>query len=72
MHCETLVEDAQRKGKNVTLKIYEGAYHGWDGDWSGNWYNPVRKRWERLQADATIAAQSQQEIVTFLKPALGL
>ena len=70
VQCETLVENARSKGREARLKVFEGGYHGWDGDFSGIWYHRALNTSYTLQADDRITELSRQEALSFLKPLL--
>jgi len=70
--CEVLAERAGGRGAAVTLKVYEGAWHGWDGDYSGDFNHRALNRTYRLQPDAAVTAMSQADVMAFLQPLLKL
>lgn len=70
VQCEALVENARNKGRSVELKIFEGGYHGWDGDYSGIWYHRALNASYTLHADNRITELSRQEAMHFLNPLL--
>lgn len=70
VQCEALVENARSKGRAVQLKVFEGGYHGWDGDFSGLWYHRALNTSYTLQVDTRITELSRQEAMRFLTPLL--
>lgn len=70
--CEVLAERAGGRGAAVTLKVYDGAWHGWDGDYSGDFNHRALNRTYRLQPDAAVTAMSQADVMAFLQPLLKL
>lgn len=69
-HCETLVENARNRGRDAQLKIFEGGYHGWDGDFSGTWHHRALNTSYTLQTDTRITELSRLEAMRFLLPLL--
>jgi dienelactone hydrolase len=69
--CEILADRIRERSGNVTLKTYQGAYHGWDGDYTMDYFQPSLNRSYRIQADASITAQSRMDVIEFLKPLIG-
>lgn len=70
IQCESLVDNARQKGRQAQLQVFEGAYHGWDGDYSGIWYHPALNTSYTMQSDRRISELSQQEALRFLTPLL--
>lgn len=70
IQCETLVENARSKGRKAQLTIFEGGYHGWDGDFSGTWYHRALNTSYTLQTDSRITELSRLEAMRFLTPLL--
>ena len=70
--CERLVEVARDLGRDITLNVYDGAHHGWDGDFSGVWFHAAINRSYAMYADASTTAQSQKDVLAFLRKALKL
>lgn len=70
--CERLAKRAAARGRAVRFKAYEGAYHGWDGSYIGEVrYSYVQLAY-RIQADATVARASMQDVLAFLRAAMKL
>lgn len=72
VQCETLQQDGTAKGRSVTLKIYEGAQHGWDGDYTGVWYHRALNTSYRMRVDRALTERSQQDVLEFLRGPLRL
>lgn len=70
--CEILAERAADRGSKITVKVYEGGHHGWDGDWSGDFNHRALKVTYRIQADTGITTRSERDVMTFLRPLLGI
>lgn len=70
-HCQRLAEIARGYGLDVRVSVYEGAAHGWDGDFSGTWYHPAVGRSYTMVANRRLTELSQQEVLRFLATALG-
>lgn len=70
--CEFLVDSARQAGRQVELKVYEGAHHAWDGDYAGSIYHPAINRTYRLQPDRQVTAQSREDVLRFLKDAFRM
>lgn len=69
--CVAEVDMAKKQdNRDVNLKIYEGAYHGWDGDYSGIWYHPALKKSFEFREDAEVTKQSRQDVLEFLNMVL--
>lgn len=64
--CQSLVNAASTRGRTIELKVYAGAYHGWDGNWSGTWYHRALGHSYQIRADETVTARSQQDVMDFL------
>lgn len=64
--CQALAERAREKGAKFTLKVYPGAYHAWDGRLSKNYYHRAIRRTYRIEANATVTAQSRADVAAFL------
>lgn len=71
VQCELLADRIRERGGQVKVKVYEGAYHGWDGDYTGDYFQPSIKRTYRLQADLNITQQSRLDVIEFLRPLIG-
>lgn len=72
VQCETLRDDGLAKGRSVTLKVYEGAQHGWDGDYSGIWFHRALNTSYRMRVDRALTDRSQRDVLDFLKGPLKL
>lgn len=72
VQCETLQADGVAKGRSVTLKIYDGAQHGWDGDYTGVWFHKALNTSYRLRVDRDLTRRSQSDTLDFLKAPLKL
>lgn len=72
VQCETLQADGLQKGRSVSLRVYEGAQHGWDGDFTGVWFHRALNTSYRLRADENLTRRSQREVLDFLKAPLKL
>jgi len=64
--CKNLQAAGQAKGRTVELKVYDGAYHAWDGDWSGNWYHNAIKRTVEIRANPQIRKASEADVMDFI------
>lgn len=69
--CELLADRAHERNSSIQIKVYKGAYHGWDGDYTGDYLQPSIKRTYRLQVDAHTTQQSQADVLEFLRPLIG-
>jgi dienelactone hydrolase len=72
VQCEILQADGIAKGRSVTLRIYEGAQHGWDGDYTGVWFHNALNTSYRLRVDIGLTERSQSDVLEFLKFPLKL
>jgi dienelactone hydrolase len=70
--CEVLAERARDAGRDVTLKIYENACHGWDGDVNMVWNHPAAHRSYTMCTNEQVTQQSRQDVLAFLKRAFKL
>ena len=70
--CERLVADARAAGRDATLIVYEGAYHGWDGDFGGVWFHRAINRSYAMYPDQSTTQKSRTDVLAFLKKALKL
>jgi len=71
VQCELLAERARERGSQVTVIVYPGAYHGWDGDYTGDYFQLSIQRTYRLQVDESVTQRSRLDVIEFLKPLLG-
>lgn len=69
--CEILAERAREKQAQLTLKVYPGAYHAWDGQVSTDFYHRALRRTYRLEANAAVTAQSRADAAAFLRASFG-
>jgi dienelactone hydrolase len=69
--CQQVVDQIRSKGPDASVKIYQGAYHGWDGDTTGVWYHRAINRSYEMRADLAVTRQSRQDVLEFLKRALN-
>ncbi|HEX7054949.1 MAG TPA: dienelactone hydrolase family protein [Burkholderiales bacterium] len=68
--CQAAVRKAAEGGRQATFKAYPGAYHGWDGSYTGAvsyTYTPLEYR---IQADAGVTRQSMEDVLAFLRRAM--
>lgn len=72
VQCETLQRDGVAQGRSVTLKVYEGAQHAWDGDYSGVWFHRALNASYRMRADRALTERSQRDVLEFLRGPLKL
>jgi dienelactone hydrolase len=70
--CERLMAYARAAGRDATLIVYKGAYHGWDGDFSGVWFHRAIKRSYAMYPDQSTTEKSRTDVLVFLKKALRL
>ena len=70
--CERVAKAGRAEGRDVTLKVYEGAYHGWDGDTSGVWFHRAINRSYTMIPDSKVTAESRKDVLEFLQRALKL
>jgi dienelactone hydrolase len=68
--CELMAESARARGRDVVLKVYEGAYHSWDGDFNGEWFQRSINRSYRMYSDQSITRQSEKDVLEFLNNTL--
>lgn len=69
--CERLIEDARAVGRDATLIVYEGAYHGWDGDYNGVWFHRAINRSYAMYPDQLTTEKSRTDVLVFLKKAFA-
>jgi dienelactone hydrolase len=68
--CQSAAMRAAKSGRRVTFKAYPGAYHGWDGSYTGMvsyTYTPLEYR---IQADSSVTRQSMEDVLAFLRGAM--
>lgn len=65
--CERLVEDARAAGRDATLTVYEGAHHGWDGDYMGLWFHPALGRSYYMAPNQAVTERSRRDVLSFLQ-----
>lgn len=70
--CEKAVAFAAAKGRDARFRAYEGAYHGWDGSYSGNVSYTYVSLEYRVQADPAVTRQSMEDVLAFLRTAMKL
>jgi dienelactone hydrolase len=70
LFCQLFAERARDLGRNFRLAVYEGAAHGWDGDFSGTWFHPAAGRAYTMVANDRLAQRSYREVLQFLDAAL--
>lgn len=70
--CTRMVEAARALGRDISLKIYEGASHGWDGDHHGAWHHPAINRSYTMIPDARVTEVSRADVMAFLRRTLRL
>lgn len=68
--CERLAEAARSVGREITLTVYDGAYHGWDGDTRGVWFHRAINRSYTMLPDESVTARSRKDVLAFLQQAL--
>lgn len=71
-NCERLVKVAKENKRDARVIIYEGAYHAWDGDYSGKWFHKALRKEVEFKEDDEITKQSRQDVLEFLKGPLKL
>jgi len=71
-YCERLVQNAKNYKRDAKVIIYEGAYHAWDGDYSGSWYHRALDKQVELKSDYEITKKSRKDMLEFLKGPLKL
>lgn len=64
--CQNLQATGQARGRTVELKVYEGAYHAWDGNWSGTWYHRAIKRNVEIRSSSAIRKASEADVMDFI------
>ena len=70
VQCEVLAQRGRDNGRDVTLKVYEGACHGWDGDFNGTTYHKAVKSTYSMCTSKSITEQSLQDVMVFLRNAM--
>ncbi|MCH7936345.1 MAG: dienelactone hydrolase family protein [Proteobacteria bacterium] len=71
-YCERFAKNAKGEGRDVKVIVYEGAYHGWDGSFSGSWYHAAARTQVEFQTDYEITKKSRKDVLEFLKGPLKL
>ncbi len=64
--CEMVVMRAKAAGRDARLVVYEGAAHGWDGDFTGTWYHAAAGRSYSMKADMRVTERSRADVQRFL------
>lgn len=72
VQCEILVKGGLERGRDVRLIVYDGAQHGWDGDYTGVWFHRALNTSYRLKVDSALTERSRRDILDFLKEAMKL
>lgn len=70
--CDFMVRQARQDKRQVELKVYEKAHHGWDGDFSGVFHHRAINKSYRLQPDRQVTEQSRADVLEFLKTVFGM
>ena len=71
-YCDRFAKNAKDAGRDVKVIVYEGAYHAWDGSYSGSWYHQAAKQQVEFREDSKITDQSRKDVLEFLKGPLKL
>jgi len=71
-YCHRFASNAKDAGRDVKVIVYEGAYHAWDGSFSGSWYHAAAKTQVEFQTDYEITKKSRKDVLEFLKGPLKL
>ncbi len=68
--CNSLVERAKMRKRDARLVVYEGVYHGWDGNYSGSFpysgFGTVT-----IRSDHSATSRSREDVMAFLREVLG-
>ena len=51
----------------ATLTVYEGAHHGWDGDYMGLWFHPALGRSYYMAPNQAVTERSRRDVLSFLQ-----
>ncbi len=70
--CERLKDNGIKNGRQVKLRVYENAYHGWDGDLTGTFYHRAVGINAEFRSDHEITKKSRKDVFAFLKDPLKL
>lgn len=70
--CERLKDNGIKNGREVKVIVYEGAYHAWDGYYTGTWYHRALKRYAEFKTDYEVTKKSRKDVLDFLKGPLKL
>lgn len=68
--CASLVEQAKKNKRDARLVVYEGAYHGWDGNYSGTFSYPGFGG-VTIRSDHSATLRSREDVMAFLREVLG-
>ena len=71
-NCKRLAKTAKENKRDAKVIIYEGAYHAWDGDYSGKWHHKAWNKDVELKEDSEITKRSRKDVLEFLKGPLKL
>jgi len=68
-NCTLMMEQGRSNGHDAEMIVYDGAYHGWDGDYRGSFrygnFGTVT-----IIPDSAVTACSRQDVIEFLAPML--
>ncbi|MBP5856517.1 dienelactone hydrolase family protein [Marivibrio halodurans] len=67
--CERIVEKGKQDGRDVQLIVYEGAYHGFDGNLNTTFFHGKFGR-QRVKPSATITMRARRDVLTFLEASM--
>jgi dienelactone hydrolase len=65
--CAAVAKTGAENGREVRFHAYPGAYHGWDGGYTGLVSHPYIGLEYRVQADGDVTRQSMEEVLGFLR-----
>ena len=69
--CQNVVDVGIEGGRDVRMIVYEGAYHGWDGDYSGSF--PYKNFGSvTFQPNGEVTTRSRRDVMDFLGRTLNV
>jgi dienelactone hydrolase len=64
--CEEIVDKGRRDGRRARLIVYDGAYHGFDGNKSTT-FTHGKFGMQEIRADYGLAERAQKDVLSFLE-----
>lgn len=64
--CQRMVGSVAGSGRNVELRIYEGATHAWDSGRDATFYHEAAAKTVTVRASAEITGRSRSDVLAFL------